>query len=75
MKVACMIFGIIMEIATNGDERCFQGNVWLLGWLFQIWDLWDLIVGVRFLFCMGKTFQGWCLILLKEMNIIVCVNT
>jgi hypothetical protein len=24
----------------------FQINVWMLGWLFQSCDLWDVIVGV-----------------------------
>jgi hypothetical protein len=33
------------------------------------------LVGARLLSCMGRTFQGWGSIPLKQMNIIVCVNT
>jgi hypothetical protein len=37
-------------------------------------ELWDVTVGAKLLSCMGRT-QGWGSIPLKEMNIIVCVNT
>jgi hypothetical protein len=52
----------------------FQVNVWVLGWLFQSWDLWDVIVGARLLSCMGRIFEGWGSIPLEEMSIIVHVN-
>jgi hypothetical protein len=53
----------------------FQINVWVLGWFFRKWDLWYVIVGVGLLSCMCRSFQGWVLIPLEEMSIIVCVNT
>jgi hypothetical protein len=70
-----MIFEIIVQIVGIGDEMfTFQFNVWVLGWLFQSWDLWDVNVGARLLSCMGRTFQGWGSIPLEEMSIIVHVN-
>jgi hypothetical protein len=35
--------------------------------------LWDVYVGVRLLYYMGRTFWGWGSILLEEMFINVCV--
>jgi hypothetical protein len=52
----------------------FQVNVWVLRWLFQSWDLWDVIVGVGLLSCIGRTFQGWGSIPLEEMSNIVRQN-
>ncbi len=46
----------------------FQVNMWVLGWVIRSWDLWDVIVGVGLLSCMGRTFQGWGSIPLEEMS-------